>query len=74
MKEQLKDRVTLILAGALLAFVLVEAVVVPHYHPVFPWHSLPGYSAIIGLVGCIVVVQLSKWLGKALLQQPEEEE
>ena len=74
MSRRLRDRVSLLLAGALLAMVLLEATLVPHYHPVFPWHSVPGYAALIGLVGCVVVVQLSKWLGKALLQRPEEEE
>lgn len=74
MRQAIKDRVTLILAGALLLLVLAEALAIPHYHPVFPWHSVPGYAAAIGLLGCIVVVQLSKWLGKAFLQQPEEEE
>ncbi|CAN5736235.1 hypothetical protein BH23GEM3_BH23GEM3_01460 [soil metagenome] len=72
MREHLKDRVTVILAVALLVMVLVEAVLIPHYHPVFPWHSVPGYAAVIGLFGCILVVQLSKWLGKMLLQRPED--
>jgi hypothetical protein len=71
-REHLKDRVTVILAVALLVMVLVEAVLIPHYHPVFPWHSVPGYAAVIGLFGCILVVQLSKWLGKMLLQRPED--
>jgi hypothetical protein len=72
MKESLKDRVALVLAGVLLLLVVLEAVVIPHYHPVFPWHPVPGYSAAIGLLGCILVVQLSKWLGKLFLQGPEE--
>jgi hypothetical protein len=74
MKEHLKDRVTIGLAGVLLVLVLLEATVIPHYHPEFPWHYVPGYSAMIGLFGCILVVMISKWLGKALLQRPEAEE
>lgn len=73
MTKLVGDRVTLTLAGVLLLLVVIEAVVIPHYHPVFPWHAVPGYSAVIGLLGCIVVVQLSKWLGKLFLQGPEEE-
>jgi peptidoglycan/LPS O-acetylase OafA/YrhL len=73
MKEFVKDRVTLLLGVALLALVLLEAMLIPHKHPEFPWHHLPGYAALIGLFGCIAVVQLSKWLGKLLLQRPEEE-
>jgi hypothetical protein len=74
MKEHLKDRVAIGLAGVLLVLVLLEATVIPHYHPEFPWHYVPGYSAMIGLFGCILVVMISKWLGKALLQRPEAEE
>lgn len=74
MREQAKDRTTVFLAVALLLLVLVEALFIPHYKPVFPWHTVPGYAAMIGLFGCIVVVQLSKWLGKALLQRPEHDE
>jgi hypothetical protein len=74
MTEFFKDRVTLVLAAVLLLLVLLEATVIPHYHPEFPWHYVPGYSAVIGLFGCIFVVMISKWLGKVLLQRPEEEE
>jgi peptidoglycan/LPS O-acetylase OafA/YrhL len=34
-------------------------------------HYFPGYAATIGLVGCVVIVLASKWLGKALIQRPE---
>jgi hypothetical protein len=67
----LKDRVVLAMVAALLLMILLEATLIPHYHPEFPWHFVPGYAAAIGLVGCIVVVQLSKWLGRVLLQRPE---
>jgi hypothetical protein len=74
MKERIVDRVAVALAVTLLALVALEATVIPHYHPEFPWHYVPGYSAMIGLFGCIVVVMISKWLGKALLQRSEVEE
>jgi hypothetical protein len=74
MNSLLRDRVAIGLAAALLLLVLLEAFLVPHYHPVFPWHFVPGYAAAIGLIGCIVVVQISKWLGRTLLQRPEGDE
>jgi hypothetical protein len=74
MKEKTVDRVAIGLGGVLLALVALEATVIPHYHPEFPWHYVPGYSAMIGLFGCLVVVMISKWLGKAFLQRPEETE
>jgi hypothetical protein len=74
MKEKLVDRVAIGLGVVLLALVALEATVIPHYHPEFPWHHVPGYSAVIGLVGCVVVVGISKWLGKAFLQRPESDD
>jgi hypothetical protein len=71
MREQVKDRVILILSAALIVMVVLEAVAIPHYAPKFPWHAVPGYSAIIGLGGCIIVVLLSKWLGRTFLQRPQ---
>lgn len=74
MKKYLKDRVTVGLALALVVMAALEAIAIPHYSPKFPWHSVPGYAALIGLVGCVVVVLLSKWLGRTLLQRPERDE
>lgn len=67
-----KDPVSLALAAVLLVLVLIEALWVPHYSPKFPWHHVPGYAAIIGLGACLLVVQLSKALGKWVLQRPED--
>jgi hypothetical protein len=33
--------------------------------------NFPGYAASIGLVGCVVIVVVSKWLGGAL-SRPED--
>ena len=33
--------------------------------------NFPGYAATIGLVGCIVIVVVSKWFGN-VLSRPEE--
>lgn len=67
-----KDPVSVGLAVVLLALVAIEALWVPHSSPKFPWHHVPGYAAIIGLGACLVVVQLSKALGKWVLQRPED--
>lgn len=67
-----KDPVSLVLAAVLLVLVAIELLWVPHYSPKFPWHHVPGYAAIIGLGACLLVVQLSKALGKWVLQRPED--
>lgn len=68
----MKDRVTIGLAVALLIAMAAELVWHPHA-PVFPWHHLPGFQGVIGVVSCIVVVLVSKALGKLFLQGPEPE-
>lgn len=74
MSEQVKDRVTWGLASALVVLVLLEALFFRYDHPVFPWHHMPGYAAVIGLASSIIVVLLSKKLGSWLLQRPEDNE
>lgn len=74
MREQVKDRVTWVLAVVLVVLVLIEALFFRYDHPVFPWHHLPGYAAVIGLASSILVVLLSKKLGSWLLQRPEDHE
>lgn len=37
------------------------------------WQTLPGVQAVYGIVGCVAIVRLSKWLGRAWLQRPESD-
>ena len=64
------DKTALIVTLAVL--VAIEAAFAPHHHPVFPWHSVPGFQALLGVLSCLAVVKLSKLLGTAGLQRPEE--
>ena len=36
------------------------------------WEKIPGWWALFGVVGCAVIVVVSKWLGASLLQKPED--
>ena len=71
MRRLLTETAVVGLAALLVVLVAIEAVFVPHGKPRFPWHFLPGYAAIIGLGACLVVVLLSKALGRTILQRPE---
>lgn len=64
------DRPVLILAAVLALLVVIEYFFAPHYHPVFPWHHVPGYMGLIGLGACLVLVGLAKGLGSLFLQRP----
>ena len=71
MRRLLTDPPVVGLTVFLVLLVVVEAVFVPHEKPRFPWHFVPGYAALIGLGACLVVVLLSKALGRMVLQRPE---
>lgn len=61
------------LFAALLLLALVEWRFAPNAHPAFPWHRIPGYSALIGLLAASAFIVLT-WLAlKPLLQRPEED-
>jgi hypothetical protein len=36
------------------------------------YSPFPGYGAALGLLGCSAIIYVSKWLGQALLQRPED--
>jgi hypothetical protein len=74
MREHVKDRAIIGMTVALVVLVVIEALFARHDHPRFPWHHVPGYAAMIGLFSCLFVVQLSKLLGKWLLQRPERDD
>lgn len=41
-------------------------------HAKYPWHEWPGFDLVFGLLGCALIVVASKWLGRTLLQRPED--
>jgi hypothetical protein len=36
------------------------------------YSPFPGYGAALGLLGCSVIIVVSKWLGKVFIQRPED--
>lgn len=74
MRDRWRDRITLTLVGLMAVLVLIEAVLFPYKDPAFPWHHVPGYSAIIGFVFALLIVLLAKTLGARFLQRPERDD
>ena len=64
-------RISLITLGALIVFVLLDVLVFAREGDYF-WYNIPGYFAVFGFVGCIVIVLASKWIGHAWLQRDED--
>ncbi len=59
----------LLLAAIVTAVAALD--VLAHPHGETWWHHLPGFDLIFGLVGCAIIVTVSKALGKAWLQHRE---
>ncbi|MDQ8202060.1 hypothetical protein [Pelagicoccus sp. SDUM812003] len=43
----------------------------PHPHP-HAWDSIPLFYCMFGFVGCVLIIVVSKFLGKAWLQKKED--
>jgi hypothetical protein len=39
---------------------------------VTPAELPPGAVTVLGFVGCVLIIVVSKWLGKVWLQRPED--
>jgi len=58
------------LVASVLAGVLVHLFMPSH--AAFVWQEIPGFSAIYGFVGCILIIVVSKALGHYWLQKEED--
>jgi len=67
-----------ILCVCLAASILVDVLVKFHgqaeaqAHTAFLWQTIPGFSAIYGFVGCVLIIVVSKSLGHLWLQREED--
>lgn len=64
-----KIKTPLIAALVLLA---VVDIFVHGDHATFIWDSIPGFSAVYGLVTTVLIIVVSKFLGHAFLMKPED--
>lgn len=51
---------------------LIIDIFMPRHHAEFPWDDIPGFSAVYGLISCVVIIVVSKALGKIWLQKKED--
>lgn len=71
MKLQKPNRKQGIIGGgaAIFALSLPYFIHVDHHHT---WDSIPGFYGLYGGIGCALIVIISKALGAAFLQKPED--
>ena len=60
------------LAGAVAITVLGDLFWGQVGHAAFWWHATPAFDFLLGLVGCLGIVLVVKWLGHVWLERPEE--
>ena len=61
--------------AALVIFLLLEILVVNVFHlghPHFGFEKLPGFGSLYGLISCVLIIVVSKLLGKLWLMRPED--
>ncbi len=51
------------LLAAVLAIVVVADFLVSKDHGHFFWEAIPGWAALFGLVSCVAIIFISKFLG-----------
>ncbi|MBM61840.1 MAG: hypothetical protein CL484_02690 [Acidobacteria bacterium] len=42
-----------------------------HLHEAW-WNTIPGFFSGYGFIGCTLIILLSKWMGRLLLQKPTD--
>ena len=61
-------RALVVILIALIPVVVVD-IMRPQSGGYFAWYGIPGFFALFGLIGCVTIVFISKWLGHLLLQR-----
>jgi hypothetical protein len=59
-----------ILALAVVLTLAAEQVV--HHKSDYWFSGIPGFYAIFGFVGCVVIIYASKWFGRVFVQRDED--
>ena len=72
--EYLVDRrriLAWIMCGVLALLVILDFVI-PSGYDRFWWESVSGFGAVYGFISCALIIVVSKALGKAFLNRPED--
>ena len=64
-------RIMVIILIALILSVLSD-LLVHGGHGDFVWSGILGFFALFGLIGCVAIVLISKWLGHCWLQRKDD--
>ncbi len=57
---------------ALLAVVFAADFFAERHHANFPWDNIPGFSAAYGFLSVVVIIIVSKVIGKVVVSKKED--
>lgn len=63
---------TLVLSTVVIVFLILLEVFFVHPHAYYWWHGLIGFDVIFGFFGCLILIVVSKGLGKLFIQGNED--
>ena len=52
--------------------ILLDFLTPERAHPVFWWHYVPGFDAVLGVAACLLIIKGSKAMAKHWLQRQED--
>lgn len=58
--------------GLVVALEVVLPLIFTGGHHYFAFEGFPAFGSIYGLVSCIAIIKVSKWIGTLFLMRPEE--
>ncbi len=56
---------------AMAVFIVIDIFTHTH-HAYFFWDEIPGFSSLFGFISCVVIIVVSKAIGKLWLQKKED--
>ena len=72
MIETLRTRTVKKIAYGILVLLVMVDFIIPRHEIHFIGDKIPGFWSIFGFIACVVIIIVSKWLGKNGLMKDED--
>ena len=72
MIETLRTKTVKKIAYGILVLLFIVDFIIPRYEVHFFGDKIPGFWSLFGLSACVVIIIVSKWLGKNGLMKDED--
>ena len=69
--EIFRTKTMKIVAYAVLIFIILMDLFIPRHEIHFFGDAIPGFWSIFGFIACILIILISKWIGRLGIMQEE---